>query len=109
MANKRKHSGGFTLLEVLVAMTLVTIISLVVMGSLGPWLALKQKMDTERKLQDVKNGMTSLYGTKSMSVELQPNGQMDQFRTSAVTGGNCVAQNAAFEANADRFSESPQQ
>lgn len=100
---------GFTLMEVLIALALVSMISLVVMGSIGPWMALKNKLDTERKLQDIKNGITSLYVAKAMAIEGQGGGQLDAFRSSTPSAGNCAIQVAAFEANADRFSDSPGQ
>lgn len=106
MSTSRKKSAGFTLMEMLVAMALVTLISLVVMGSVGPWLAFKQKLDNERKMQDVRNGISSLYAAKSMAVELQGDGLLDGF-VSAVPGSvNCEEQSAAFVASAERFSDS---
>lgn len=106
MATSRKHSRGFTLIEMLVAMVIVTLISLVVMGSVGPWLAFKQKLDNERKMQDVKNGLTSLYAAKSMAIELQGDGVLDAFATATAGSVNCEEQSAAFIANAERFSDS---
>lgn len=106
MSTSRTNSRGFTLLEILVAMALVTLISLVVMGSVGPWLAFKQKLDNDRKAQDVKNGIASLYASKAMAIELQGNGLLDAFTTAATGSANCTEQTAAFVANAERFSDS---
>ena len=105
----RKIEGGFTLIETLVALALVTIISLVVMGALSPRMGFKQKMDTERRMQDIRQGLASLYTAKAMTIDKQSSGQFDLFRTSTLANSLCAAQLPAFEATSDYFSESPNQ
>lgn len=101
---------GFTLVEALVALALITVISLIVIGALTPWLGLKQKVDTERKLQDLKQGLTAYYDDNAMAIEAQGSGLLGPFVTSAVNAeGSCVEQQAAFSAAASKFSEAPQQ
>lgn len=104
-----KRSQGFTLIETLVALALITTISLVAMGALAPWMNFKQKLDTERRLQDIRQGLSAAYSDWAMTVERQPSGQLGQFATSAPAGGQCAEQPAAFEQIADYFSESAQQ
>jgi prepilin-type N-terminal cleavage/methylation domain-containing protein len=111
---RSERQKGFTLPEVLIAMALISVISLIVMGALEPWIAFKQKLDTERRMQDVKNGITAVYSAHGMAVEEQPGGQFREFRTSvpeAAPDGalRCAPQTAAFVANSTMFSESPQQ
>lgn len=107
---KKRLEAGFTLIEVLVAMALVTLISLVVLGALGPWMGLKQSIDTERKLQDIKQGLASHYEMNAMAIELQPGGTFGLFVSSTTEGeGSCVSQEAAFQKVSSRFSESAQQ
>lgn len=101
---------GFTLVETLVALALITIISLIVMGALSPWMGFKQKMDTERRIQDVRQGLVAYYEAQAMAVERQPAGKFSLFTSSTPDGeGRCELQTEAFEAVSDYFSESPQQ
>ena len=103
-------SGGFTLIETLIALAIVTLMSLVVMGALAPWMGFKQKLDTERRLQDVRQGLVSVYNTRAMTIEAQAPGQFDAFTSSAlVPKGRCSGQASAFEADAQFFSEAPDQ
>lgn len=109
MANQ-SSSKGFTLIESLVALAVITIISLVVIGALAPWIGLKQSVDTDRKLQDVKQGMRSYYESIAMAAEAQPAGQLGPFTRSTVDGTSaCVSQVSAFEQVSGKFSDSPQQ
>lgn len=90
----------------MVALAIITLISLVVMGALSPWVNFKQKLDTERRLQDVRQGMLALYEQNGMTIEEQPAGQFLNFRTSAANAGQCPSQEAAFATVTDSFSES---
>lgn len=111
---KKQRQAGFTLPEVLIAMALIAVISLVVMGALEPWIGFKQKLDTERRLTDVRNGIISLYEQNGMTVEAQPASRFLDFVTSAPAAGadgllRCDRQEAAFIAHSAVFSESAQQ
>lgn len=110
----RQASRGFTLPEVLITMALIAVISLVVMGSLEPWIGFKQKLDTERRLQDVKNGLSSVYDGNAMAVESQAANRFMDFITSTPVAGpdgaiRCESQVAAFQKHTEVFSESPSQ
>lgn len=105
---------GFTLTEVLVAMALIAVITLVVMGAMGPWIGFKQKLDTERRLQDIKNGFMAIYEENGMAIEAQVSGRFREFVTSvpvadAAGERRCASQQAAFSTNATVFSDSPAQ
>lgn len=105
-----KAQQGFTLVEALVSLALITIISLVVIGALAPWVGFKQSIDTERKLQDVKQGLLSYYDANAMTVEAQGSGRFGPFQRSALTPGQgCADQLSAFESLSSKFSESAQQ
>lgn len=106
----RNTQRGFTLLEALVALAVITIISLVVIGALSPWIGLKQSVDTERKLQDLKQGLIAYYDSNAMAIEAQGNGTFGPFTRSTPGGeGQCAEQTSGFEQVSGKFSESPQQ
>lgn len=115
---RRNSQRGLTLIEVLISIALMSTISLVVIGALSPWLAMKSKMDTERKLQDIRNGMTALYSDNAMAVDtLDGDKKFRSFTVSTVsppppddaTYVSCNAQTTAFQVNAAYFAEPPTQ
>lgn len=105
-----KHVRGFTLVEVLISLALIATISLILMGALAPWVGMKQKLDTERRLQDVRQGVAAIYEAQAMAIERSPAGTFSGFSTNASDpgSGGCVLQDAGFTANAQWFSEPPQ-
>ncbi|KWU17836.1 hypothetical protein [Burkholderia cenocepacia] len=93
----RHQRGFFSLPEVLIALAVVTLISFVVIGSVGPWLGLKQNIDNDRKMLDFRNALTSLYDTQAMAAEQQASGTFFGFTTSTIDGqGNCNVQSSPF-------------
>jgi len=110
MRTSRRHQAGFTLLESLVALAIITAISMVVLGALAPWIGFKQSIDTDRKLQDIKQGMLSYYDSTAMAIEAQAGGNFGPFVRSAPDANrNCAEQTNAFTQVSGKFSESPQQ
>lgn len=110
----RRANRGFTLIEVLVALAVITLISLLVLGALAPWLGLKQSVDTERKLQDVRQGFVSYYDSHAMRIETLGAGLFGDdakpfVRSVPDAEGGCEMQQEAFEKVSVKFSESPQQ
>jgi len=108
--NKNKQKG-FTLLEILIAMALLTVISIVMIGSLGPWLSFKQKLDTDRKLQDIKAALILAYGANAMTAESSAGPQL-QLVTGTVSqtpinGSVCVTDVATWQALATYLPEGP--
>lgn len=103
----QKRQRGFTLLETIVAMAIISLISMIVLGALSPWMNFKQKLDTERKMQDVKQGFIALYDAKGFELESAGAGVFAGFTDSALTpNAQCAPQDAAFAANSNMFAES---
>ena len=97
-AGARARQRGFTLPEVMVALTVITIISIVVIGALGPWLSLKQSIDNDRRLSDLRQGVYHRYQDNAMAVESQAAGTFFGMTNSTVDGfGNCVTATAGFQ------------
>lgn len=104
----RRNQAGFTLIEMLVTLAILTVISMVIMAALAPWVGFKNSIDTDRKLQDLKQGLVAYYDTTAMAIEAQAGGLFGPFVSSAVVNGNCAEQSAAFAQVSGKFSESPQ-
>jgi prepilin-type N-terminal cleavage/methylation domain-containing protein len=63
-----KHSNrGFTLLEVLITLSLVTVLSLILVSSVSPWISFKQRIDTDRRLQEMKDALEFVYRSNAMA------------------------------------------
>ena len=95
---------GFTLLEMLVSLAILTVISLTIMSTLGTWTAFKQKLDTEVKLSDVRQAFISIYTTNAMQVEAGATRTFLQFQGT----GTCTTQENNFILYSSNFSASPQ-
>ena len=67
--NINEKNKGFTLIEILIALTLVTMISLFLMQFMAPWMAFKQKLDTDRKLMETKSLISIIYERNAWAVE----------------------------------------
>lgn len=95
---KHQHpQRGFSLVEILITLALVTILSVVALNALTPWLTFKQALDTDRKLQDLRQGLQSAYEANAMTVESQASKTfMGLTNDAAVAGGQCTDQSAAF-------------
>lgn len=64
-----KPQKGFTLIEVLITMVLVTLLSLLVLDMLAPWMLFRSKLETDRKIQEVKLAMTEAYKRNPMRID----------------------------------------
>lgn len=92
MANKPRQRG-FSLVEILIALSLITILSMIALNALTPWLTFKQVLDTDRKLQDVRISLQNAYDANAMGVESQPGRTfMGLAHDSVVAGGQCTTQ-----------------
>jgi prepilin-type N-terminal cleavage/methylation domain-containing protein len=69
---KRRGQKGFTLIELLISVAILTAISLNLLGFLSPWMAFKQKLDTDRKLMEMKSLFTTIYERNAWRVESNP-------------------------------------
>lgn len=103
MANRNKLRSrgrvqrGFSLAEVLIALTVITIVSFMVIGAVGPWLSLKQSIDNDRQLTDIRQALTAKYDANGMAAEAQKVNEFFKFTTSVISGaGYCNLQADAF-------------
>lgn len=69
--DQRTREGGFTLVEILVALALVTGLTLMMFHAVAPWMNLRQKIETERRLEQVQNALATAYRVNAMQVEGQ--------------------------------------
>lgn len=84
---------GFSLVEILIALSLVTILSMIALNALTPWLTFKQVLDTDRKLQDVRISLQNAYDANAMGVESQSDRTfMGLVHDPAAAGGQCTTQ-----------------
>ena len=67
----RSRSGGFTLVEILVALALVTGLTLMMFQAVSPWMSLRQKIETERRLDQVRSALETAYSVNAMQIEGQ--------------------------------------
>jgi len=104
-AHRHTRLRGFTLIEVLIALAVVTLISLAVLGALGPWLNLKQTVDTERKLQSLKHSFEMYYRAQAFALEATDKAELGPFVNASVTAGQCDSQENAFASVQEFFSE----
>ena len=106
----KRHIGesGFTLIEILIALTIMTLITVIVLGALAPWLTFKQAQDTDRKLQDLRQGLTAYYDTNAMAIDTDAAGNFGLFTTSVQASGTCAPQPAGFQSISSLISESGQ-
>lgn len=66
---KLRPQAGFSLVEVLITLALVTILSVTALNVLAPWLNFKQTLDTDRKLQDMRQSLQNAYAANAMAAE----------------------------------------
>lgn len=62
-------SAGFTLVEILIGLALVTILTMMMFQAVSPWMNLRQKIETERRLEDVKDAIEMAYRVNAMDIE----------------------------------------
>lgn len=107
------RKSGFTLIETLVAIAIIALISTLLLGAVGPWIKLKQTMDTERKMLDLKQGFLSYYKDNAMAMERSGANKFMALSTSTFidAGGSrqCVSQEEALKSFAYKFSETVQE
>lgn len=88
---------GFTLTEILIALSILSLITVVTLGAIGPWMDFRQNLETERKLLETKEGMLTYYRDNAFALEQTTADVFGPFVESTITPyGNCAAQGAAF-------------
>ena len=68
-AGWRGRAAGFTLIEILIALALVTTMTIALYSALAPWIAAKQKQDTEHRLALVTDAVQAAYRDYAMQVD----------------------------------------
>lgn len=107
LAQAKRPAKGFTLAEVLVTLTLISTISMVVIGALAPWLALKQSVDNDKRLNDIRQGIYTKYNENAMAVEAQPAGNFFGLKNSTIdAAGNCITDLAGFQGLSNYITDS---
>lgn len=106
--NSRKLQQGFSIAEILGSMALVTVISTVLIGALGPWMTLRQKLETDQKMVDLQQAILTYYDASAMAVEAQPAGSFGPFVRSTPSAGRCPLDTAAYAAMSNLTSGSSQ-
>lgn len=61
--------SGFTLLEIVIALSLLVILTTLLMTSFGPWLRFKQSLDTENRLRDLQQATTAFYKANAYTID----------------------------------------
>jgi prepilin-type N-terminal cleavage/methylation domain-containing protein len=107
---KRRNQGGFTLLELLISLAILTAISLSLLGFLAPWMAFKQKLDTDRKLMEIKALFTTVYERNAWMAETTDTATFKfsggVLTTSPLTSArSCVSQVASLQSLGSYFSD----
>jgi prepilin-type N-terminal cleavage/methylation domain-containing protein len=98
---------GFSLVEILITMTLVTILSVVALNALGPWLTFKQTLDTDRKLQDIRQALLAVYESNAKTIESQAPRTFNGLVHDTAAGGTyCASQEAALATMSQYLTES---
>lgn len=90
---KHIRQAGFSLVEVLITLSLVTVLSVIALNALTPWLTFKQALDTDRKLQDMRIALGNAYEANAMGVEAVSSSTfLGLANDTAVTDGQCTDQ-----------------
>lgn len=104
-----KRQQGFTLIEALIAISIITLMSMLLLGAASPWINLKQTMDTQRKIADIRQGFYAFYVDNAFFIETHAPGEVGNLKNSTIVtvGGmrQCVSQGPALASEANRFAE----
>lgn len=65
----KKQQNGFTLLEVVIAMTLIVAMTAVVFGQFGHWRKFQQQIETDHRLQEVKTATEKMYSQYAWDID----------------------------------------
>lgn len=92
---------GFSLVEVVIAVSIVSVMAAIAAAALGPWLAFRQGLETERRLKELAAAMEAAYRDNAIAMEAA-SGPVLAYPGGAIADGT-VAGDATFQAVA-RFS-----
>lgn len=108
--NINRGQRGFTLIELLISLAILTAISLSLLSFLSPWMAFKQKLDTDRKLMEIKTLFSTVYERNAWTAE-STNAAVFAFAGGTLTNspvnadGSCSSQAATLQSLASYFSD----
>jgi prepilin-type N-terminal cleavage/methylation domain-containing protein len=73
MAANMRHTrqAGFTLVEILIALSLATALTLTMFAAITPWINMKHKIDTEHRMGELKDAVATAYRNYAMQVDSQ--------------------------------------
>lgn len=74
---RKSIQSGFTLVEILIALALVTALTMMMFSAVAPWMAMRQKIETERRLEQVQNALETAYRVNAMRIEAQGGARLD--------------------------------
>lgn len=74
MIKSVRRARGFTLLEMLIALALLTAITLGIASMVRPWLELRNKLETEVRLSVIGRALTSMYELAAFTMDTPPPG-----------------------------------
>jgi prepilin-type N-terminal cleavage/methylation domain-containing protein len=75
-ASSLRKSRGFTLIEIMIALALVTGLTLMMFQAITPWMRLRQKIQTEHRLEQLRDAIEIAYRANSMGIESQAGPQL---------------------------------
>lgn len=108
--NTKRTERGFTLFEILIALALLTGISLFLLNALTPWMSFKQKLDNDRKLMEMKTLFTTVYDRNAWTAETRSD-NVFAFNGGTLTNstltatGTCQSQMPTLQALSEYFTD----
>lgn len=73
LSSARRKSKGFSIIEILVSIALITILSFLTLSSFGPWLDFRAKLETEQRLKDLQTLLSSAYDQNARRIDSNAN------------------------------------
>lgn len=64
-----KNQGGMSLVELVIGLTLSTVIMIAAFGQFTPWLQVRQKFMTEMKMNEMQRSLLAAYHAKSSNID----------------------------------------
>lgn len=110
---KQSNQKGFTLVEIMIVMSLITIISMLLLSPLGSWLAFSRTTSNDRKLQDLKSAISRYYELNAMAIDsaaaTTPATLGVVTSNMVAAGGTCAQDLATYQGLGMLLSDTPQQ
>lgn len=97
---RKEKSKGFSIIEILVSIALITILSFLTLSSFGPWLDFRAKLETEQRLKDLQTLLVSAYDQNARRIDSNPELPW-QMRDNVVLSPSVVNAQGACNSQAD--------